>query len=119
MAGLPLAELHAKYGYDHTAIQLEYEPVAIARAVAKIGFAFAVLRLGLERITDRYVLPSVLDGTIGIGQWVGCDNGEPVGASTGLHAVTLQLIENEIHMFVRLFAQFNAPEYHVIVGRIR
>lgn len=93
VAGLPLAELHAKYRYDHTAIQLNYEPVAVARAVAKIGYAFAVLRLGLERITDRYVLPSVLDGTIGIGQWVGCDNGEPVGASSGLHALTVQLLE--------------------------
>jgi hypothetical protein len=119
VAGRPLAELHAKYGYEYTAIQLEYKPVAFARAVAKIAYAFAVLRLGLERITDRYVLPVVLGKTGGIGQWVGCDAGEPVGPSTGLHALTLQLTQNEIHMFVRLFAQFDAPEYHVIVGRTR
>ena len=65
------------------------------------------------------MLPAVLGNTSNISQWVGCDVGEAIGPSTGLHALTLKLRQNQIHIFVRLFAQFDAPEYHVIVGRIR
>lgn len=119
VAGRPIAELHAKYGYEYTGIRLEYQPVEFARALAKIAYAFAVLRLGLEQISDCYVLPAILGETAGIGQWVRCGAGEPVGSSAGLHALTLKLMQDEIHVFVRLFAQFGAPEYHVIVGRTR
>ena len=53
VAGRPLAELHAKYGYEYTGIKLQYQPIEFARAMAKIAYGFAVLQLGLERITDN------------------------------------------------------------------
>lgn len=119
VAGPPIMEIHAKYGYEYTGIRLEYQPVEFARALGKIAYAFAVLKLGLERMSETYVLAAILGETSDIGQWVGCDPGAPVGLSTGLHAVSVRIDHKEIHVFVRLFAQFEAPEYHVVVGRVR
>jgi hypothetical protein len=90
-----------------------------ARAIGKIAYGFAVLQLGLERIMDRYVVPAVLGEANDIGRWVGNDAVAPLGASTGLHALTIRVDAKEAHVFVRLFANFGAPEYHVVVGRIR
>lgn len=119
--GPSLAEVHRKYGHEYTGIQLLYSPVAFARAIAKIAYGFAVLKLGLERITDRYVLPAVLGEANDIGRWVGCDPGPPINPSTDLHAWSIGLDQDqkEIHVLVRLFALFGGREYHVVVGRVR
>jgi len=118
VAGLPLAELQRKYEGDYLGVRLAYQPVMFARAVAKIAYGFTVLSLGLEHIADRYVLPALLGEMSNIGRWVGCDRASPLGPSTGLHAVTLRMEDKEIHVMVRLFAQFGAPEYHVVIGRV-
>jgi hypothetical protein len=119
--GPPLAEVHRKYGHEYTGIQLSYNPVAFARAIAKIAYGFTVLKLGLERIADRYVLPAMLGEASDIGRWVGCDPGPPISPSTDLHAWSFGLDQDhkEIHVLVRLFALFGAPEYHIVVGRFR
>lgn len=119
VAGLPLAELRRKYGGDYLGIRVVFEPVKFARAIAKIAYGFTVLQLGLDRISERYVLPAILGKATDIGRWVGCDPAPPMGPSTGLHAVTLRMEDKQIHVLVRLFAQFGAPEYHVVVGRVR
>ncbi len=119
LSGIPLAELHRKYGYDYTGTRLMYRPVQFARAIAKIGYGFAVLRLGLERFAERYVVPAVLGEDRDIGHWVGCDSTALPPAQPALHALTLHKNGKEIHTIVRLFAQFGAPEYRVVVGRIR
>lgn len=118
IAGLPLAELRRKYSGDYLGVRLTYQPVKFARTVAKVAYGFTVLSLGLEHIADRYVLPALLGEANNIGRWVGCDGSSPLGPSSGLHAVTLRMEGKEIHVLVRLFAQFGAPEYHVVVGRI-
>ncbi len=119
LPGRRLTELHRKHGGEYVEVQLEYKPMEFARAIAKIAYGFAVLGLGLERIADCYVLPAVMGEARDIGRWVGCDPGQPVGQSTGLHTATLRILGKEIHVFVRLFAHFRMPEYHVVVGRAR
>jgi hypothetical protein len=86
-----------------------------------MAYGFAVLKLGVERITDRYVLPAMLGETSNIGRWVGCDPGPRINPATDLHAWSFGLDQdnNEIHVLIRLFAFFGAPEYHVVVGRFR
>lgn len=118
VAGLPLAELQRKYGGDYLGVRLAYEPVKFARAMAKIAYGFAVLTFGLDHIAERYLLTALLGETSDIGRWVGCDRTSPLSPSTGLHAVALRMEGKEIHVLVRLFAQFGAPEYHVVVGRL-
>lgn len=54
-----------------------------------------------------------------IGHWVGTWWHEPVnGTNGGLHEIRVVLSEpgKEIHAIIRLFAQFGAPEYHVMLG---
>ncbi len=54
-----------------------------------------------------------------IGYWVGSWWGESVNGTHGaLHEIRVMCSEpgSQIHAFVRLFAQFGAPEYHVLLG---
>lgn len=119
VAGLPLEDLCRKYHCDYAGVRLSYRVTDFARMVAKIGFAYAVLVLGLPRIAECYPLPSIRGDVDEIGRWVGCESGDPVGPSTGLHSLTLRVVDGEIRVYVRLFAQFNHREYVVVVGRIQ
>ncbi len=67
----------------------------------------------------RYVLPTLLGDRIDIAHWVGCDGTSLLQSSVGLHTVELRMEGKEIHVLVRLFAEFGAPEYHVVVGHLR
>lgn len=51
--------------------------------------------------------------------WVGSWSGEPINGTHGaLHEIRVMCSEagSQIYVFVRLFAQFGAPEYHVLLG---
>jgi hypothetical protein len=119
VSGLPLAALHLKYGAEHTEIQVDYNPAMFAKLIGKIAYGYAVLVMGLESISDVYVLPAIRGATTDIGRWVGSVQGHAIGPNTGLHALSLKITDNEIHVFVRLFAQFNVREYVVVVGRVK
>ena len=54
-----------------------------------------------------------------IGHWVGSWHNEPINETDGgLHAIKVfyNPPEADIHVIVRLFAQFGAPEYHIVLG---
>ena len=90
-----------------------------ARTVAKIGFCAAVSALGLGAFTHTPIRNVILGSDHCIGYWVGQWWGEPVnGIRGGLHEIRLMCSQpgSQIHAFVRLFAQFGAPEYHVLLG---
>ena len=106
-------------GYDYVGLRLVYQPVEFARLLAKIGYGFAVLQLGLDAVADAYVLPAILGDTSRIHKWVGTSADPPRIGSQGLHGIEIRSVGDEIHAYIRLFAQFEAPEYHVIVGRRR
>jgi hypothetical protein len=120
LAGLPWPALQQKYGIDadYLGVTIRNHPFFFSRTLAKIAYGFAVLKLGLPNIADRYVLPTILGAEKHIGRWVGCDQTQPSKPSTGLHEIRIDLQGREIHVFVRLFAQFGAPEYHIVVGRV-
>jgi hypothetical protein len=80
----------------------------------KIAYGWAVLSLGLEKISDVYVLPPLFEGTNDIGRWLGCD-GQKV-LPNAFHAAAVSLVDGEIICRVRLFSRA-APEYMVVVGR--
>ena len=90
-----------------------------ARTVAKIGFCAAVAALGLGAFTHTPIRKVIFGADPCIGWWVGSWYGEPVnGTHGGLHEIRVKCSEpdSQIHVFVRLFAQFGAPEYHVLLG---
>ena len=55
-----------------------------------------------------------------IGHWVGSWWKQPInGTGGGLHEIRVMLSQPNAYVpaFIRLFAQFGAPEYHVIIGQ--
>jgi hypothetical protein len=118
VAGLPLSELQRKYECEYAGVQIAYQPIEFARLVAKMAYGYAVMVMGLRAIASAHVLPAILGDLTDIGRWVGSVEGKPVGPRTGLHALSLIVNGGEIHVFVRLFAQFNMHEYVVVVGRV-
>lgn len=99
---------------------IKFDTSKFARMVAKIAYAFVVLHLGLGRIKNNFIIPALFGKTKDIGRWVGSGLNPYGSLRDGLHAMTIVLANNgEVHVFVRLFAQFNAPEYLVIVGSLK
>ena len=87
--------------------------------VAKIGLCAAVSALGLGPFTNTPIRKVILGSDPHIGYWVGSWWGDPVnGTHGGLHEVRVVCSQpgSQIHAFVRLFAQFGAPEYQVLLG---
>lgn len=122
ISGLPLAQLAEKYGgeFDIANMLIDFSPVMFAKLIGKIAYGYAVLLLGLDAISNTYILPDIRGEISDIGRWVGSVEGDSIGSNEGLHALTLKIADNnEIHVFVRLFAQFNLREYVVIVGKIK
>lgn len=104
-----------KYGAQDVGVQVAYQPVAFARLVAKIAYGFAVAAYGVEKLHEAYVLPTILGRADDTGRWVGCD-GQTMCENSGLHAVKLTLVNGRLVGRVRLFAQFEAPEYVVVIA---
>jgi hypothetical protein len=120
LAGPTFRQASERYpGADFVGAHANFSPDDFARMVAKIGFCAAVYALGLGAFTDTPIRKVILGADLCIGHWVGCWYGEPVnGTHGGLHEIRVKCSQPdaEIHAFVRLFAQFGAPEYHVLLG---
>jgi hypothetical protein len=78
----------------------------------------AIHVLGLRPFKATPIRNVILGSDENIGHWVGCWQGEEQNPPTGLHAVKIAASGTEIHAIVRLFAQFGAPEYHVVLGPV-
>jgi hypothetical protein len=106
-------------GTDFVGTHINFSAEDFARTVAKIGFCAAVSALGLGPFTNTPIRKVILGSDPCTGQWVGSWWGESVnGTRGGLHEIRVMCSEpgSHIHAFVRLFAQFDAPEYHVLLG---
>jgi hypothetical protein len=89
------------------------------RLIAKIAYTFVVADVGLDGIETAYVLPAILGQTDDLGRWLGCDGMEYITDPRLLHGVSHVIVNGEILVRVRLFANSRAPEYVVVVGRLR
>jgi hypothetical protein len=89
------------------------------RMIAKIAYTFVVADIGLDSIETAYVLPAIMGQSEDTGRWVGCDGMEYVTDPGVLHGVAQAIVNNEVIVRVRLFASSGAPEYVVVVGRLR
>jgi len=89
------------------------------RLIAKIAYTFAIADIGIDGIETTYVLPAIMGQSDDTGRWVGCDGTEYITDPGVLHGVTQAIVNNEVIVRVRLFASYGAPEYVVVVGRVR
>jgi len=106
-------------GADFVGAHANFSAEDFARSVAKIGFCAAVAVLGLGAFSHTPIRKIILGTDPCIGYWVGSWYGESVnGTHGGLHEIRVKCgaSDSQIHAFVRLFAQFGAPEYHVLLG---
>lgn len=97
-------------------------PVAFARMLAKVAWAFAISQ-GADRMLKgpALVTPSILGQSNDVGRWVGAEPGPHKRYAGLLHR--LELIEDRQHgllvVEVQLFSDSDAPSYRVILGLLR
>lgn len=116
LAGPSLEEVMQRHAADFAGARLNFSPVDFARTLAKIAFTAAVYVLGVAPFTKTPIRRVILGEDSSVSHWVGSWSGEPVNEAKGLHAMTIRASGTDIHVVLRLFAQFGAPEYHVVLG---
>ena len=117
LAGPSFEEVSRRHaGVDFVGARVTFSPDEFARTLAKIGFCGAVYALGLAPFKHTPIRRVILGEDPCLGHWVGCWDGEPVNEAKGLHAMQVRASGSDLHVIIRLFAQFGAPEYHVVLG---
>lgn len=101
---------------DFVGARLNFSPEDFARTLAKIGFCAAVYALGIAPFRCSPLRRAILGEDRCIGHWVGSWKGDPINEPKGLHVMQVRACGTDIHVILRLFAQFGSPEYHVVVG---
>lgn len=109
-----LDRLGAKHGFV-TVDGGEVDPLFWARMIAKIAHGAAVEKYGVDSF-QHLAADFVLGKAPGMNYLVGC-MGEETIQTTDAHTVGFRThISGMIVVLVRLFANFGAPTYHVLVG---
>lgn len=117
LAGPSFEEASARFpGAEFVGAHANFSPEDFARTIGKIAFCGAVYALGPVPFSNSPIKGVVLGTDPHIGHWVGCWEGEEVNPPKGLHALQIRCSGSDIHVILRLFAQFGAPEYHVVLG---
>ena len=118
LAGPSFEEASGEYpGAEFVGLHTNFSPEDFSRTVAKIAFCAAVSALGVTPFTHSPIKSIILGKDDHIGHWVGCWEREEVVPPSGLHGMMCVLCSGvDIHVVLRLFAQFGAPEYHVVLG---
>jgi hypothetical protein len=121
IAGPTFKEASQRYpGANFVGAHTNFSPEDFARTLAKIAFCAGVHALGIGAFTHTPIRPIILGSDPCISHWVGSWHGAPVNETNGgLHAIKVQcsMPNSVIHVIVRLFAQFGAPEHHVVLGQ--
>jgi hypothetical protein len=116
IGGPSFQKIAREHSAEFVGARLTFAPEEFARTLAKIAFCAGVYALGLLPLRNSPIR-SVIRGTDkDWGHWVGQWNGEEVNPPKGLHAVQVRANGPDVHVVLRLFAQFGAPEYHVVLG---
>ena len=116
LAGPSLADVVQRHTADFAGARLNFSPQDFARTLAKIAFTAAVYVLGLAPFTTTPIRRIILGQDKSVSHWVGSWIGETVNEPKGLNAMKIRASGTDIHVVLRLFAQFGAPEYHVVLG---
>lgn len=114
-------EVGKRLGVETLRINQAQEPVAFARMIAKIAYAWAAAENKLDFIRGTpFVLPAILGEADDIGRWVGTLT-DPIVKYEGLLHRILIHEDYERHILVgevHLFSDSETPRYGVILGEI-
>lgn len=110
-----------KLGAEKISITQSQEPVAFARMIAKIAYAWAIAEGKLNLMSgSSFVVPAILGVTDDIGRWVGTLTEPLQNYENHLHRILIhedrekQLVIAEVH----LFSDSQTPRYGVILGKL-
>lgn len=116
LTGPSFEEVGRREGADFVGARLIFSPEEFSRMLAKIAFCAGIFAMGLAPFTSSPIRDVILGKDRRVGHWVGSWGGEPMNEANGLHSMRIRASGSDIHVFLRLFAQFGAPEYHVVLG---
>ena len=109
-------------GASEVKITADSQPVAFARMIAKIAYAFAFAEGAIDDIEGApFVLPSILGTADDIGRYVGTLT-KPIETYVGqLHQIVIHYEKEKglLRTEVRLFADSETPSYGVILGTLK
>lgn len=117
LSGPPVQEIRDKLNVDGFTVTVTFKGVDLARLIAKIAYGFAIRTFGPSIIDTSYVRPAILGQIDDVGRWVGCVSQHPPPKTSNLHEIKLSVTNDDIYVYVRLFANYETPEYLVITGR--
>lgn len=107
---------HSYSNVDFVGDRITFHPEEFARTLAKIAFCAGVYTLGIAPLRKSPIRQVILGKDRNIWHWVGSWTGDQMNEPKGLHAMQVRSIGSDIHIILRIFAQFSAPEYHVVLG---
>ncbi len=117
-----MRKFKTKYNVESISLTADLR-TSFARVLAKIVYGMIVFQYGLDMIEEAYVLPCILGKKDDVGQWVGCEDPHK---SLGLlprerfsYRIDFLTNKSEVGARIRLFANYQTPEYLVIVGRLK
>jgi hypothetical protein len=117
LAGPSFQEASAEYpGAEFVGMHSNFSPEDFARTVAKIAYCVAVCALGVGPFRSSPIRAVILGQDNHIGHWVGCWERDEIIPAAGLHQARVLCAGTDIHVILRLFAQFGTPEYHIALG---
>jgi hypothetical protein len=120
VAGPPLKDVAKHYGTKQIRFVASFKGHSFLRLIAKIAYGAMIADFGIDGFDEVYVLPAIMGKSDDIGRWVGCDGERKYGSRPlPLHTIGRTVVNGEIISRVSLFAKFGAPEYVIVVGRIR
>jgi hypothetical protein len=114
-------KLKKKLGIEGISYKTSSSGYRFGQMLAKIAYGMVILAYGSDALEECYVLPCILGQKDDAGYWVG-SSGKHVStmpAESVLHRVFLTKSRKEVSALIRLFANYQTPEYLVIVGKLK
>ena len=119
--GPSLAKLKDKLSIQGISLTTSFSGNCFERMLAKIAYGMVILTYGPDALEECYVLPCILGQKDDAGYWVGCSgkHASNLPAENALHRVFLTINGKEVGALIRLFANYQTPEYLVVVGKLK
>ncbi|MFC2071890.1 HNH endonuclease [Chloroflexota bacterium] len=115
------AKLKEKLSIEGISLTTSFAGNCFERVLAKIAYGMIILAYGSDALEECYVLPCILGQKDDVGYWVGSSGKDYriLPPEKALHRIFLTVNGKEVGALIRLFANYQTPEYLVIVGKLK
>jgi hypothetical protein len=103
-------------GASHIGGRVRFRPAMYARMVAKVAYCAAIYAIGIAPLRKSPIRSIILGDDLDVFHRVGGWKGEEVNPTDSLHSMQLRSVGSDLHVILRLFAQFKTQEFHVSLG---